>query len=68
MLSPEGQARLDKIDRNPLSKREDTLLTRFKHQMVAPIKGTDEAPRWEKLCQELFFEAVVNDAQRSENR
>lgn len=55
MLSPEGQALLNKLDRNPSSKREDTLLTRFKYQMVDPIKWTDEAPRWEKLWQELFL-------------
>ena len=55
MLSPEGQKLLNSLDRNPSSKREDTLLTRFKYQMVDPIKWTDEAPRWEKLWQELFL-------------
>jgi iron(III) transport system substrate-binding protein len=55
MLSPEGQKLLNGLDRNPSSKREDTLLTRFKYQMVDPIKWTDEAPRWEKLWQELFL-------------
>src|SRR5262245_35762997 len=55
MLSPEGQTLLNSLDRNPSSKREDTLLTRFKYQMVDPIKWTDEAPRWEKLWQELFL-------------
>ena len=55
MLSPEGQKILNNLDRNPSSKREDTLLTRFKYRMVDPIKWTDEAPRWEKLWQELFL-------------
>ncbi|MBX9776171.1 MAG: extracellular solute-binding protein [Xanthobacteraceae bacterium] len=55
MLSTEGQKLLNSLDRNPSSKREDTLLTRFKYQMVDPIKWTDEAPRWEKLWQELFL-------------
>jgi iron(III) transport system substrate-binding protein len=55
MLSPEGQKLLNELDRNPSSKREDTLLTRFKYQMVDPMKWSDEAPRWEKLWQELFL-------------
>jgi iron(III) transport system substrate-binding protein len=55
MLSPEGQKLLNELDRNPSSRREDTLLSRFKYQMVDPIKWTDEAPRWEKLWQELFL-------------
>jgi iron(III) transport system substrate-binding protein len=55
MLSPEGQKLLNSLDRNPSSRKEDTLLTRFKYQMVDPIKWTDEAPRWEKLWQELFL-------------
>jgi iron(III) transport system substrate-binding protein len=55
MLSPEGQALLNKLDRNPASTREKTLLTRFKYQMVDPIAWTEQAPKWEKLWQELFL-------------
>jgi iron(III) transport system substrate-binding protein len=55
MLSPEGQRLLNELDRNPSSTRENTLLTRFKYQMVDPIKWTDEASKWEKLWQELFL-------------
>jgi iron(III) transport system substrate-binding protein len=55
VLSPEGQKILNDLDRNPSSKREQTLLTKFKYQMVDPMIWVDEASKWEKLWQELFL-------------
>jgi iron(III) transport system substrate-binding protein len=55
VLSPEGQKILNDLDRNPSSKREQTLLTKFKFQMVDPIVWVEEASKWEKLWQELFL-------------
>ncbi len=55
VLSPEGQALLNKLDRNPTSKRETTLLSKFKYQMVDPAVWNSEAGKWEKLWQELFL-------------
>jgi iron(III) transport system substrate-binding protein len=55
VLSPEGQKILNSLDRNPSSKRESTLLTKFKYQMVDPIVWVEQAPRWEKIWQDLFL-------------
>jgi iron(III) transport system substrate-binding protein len=57
VLSPDGQKLLNDLDRNPSSKKQDTLLTRYKHSMVDPIKWTDESSKWEKLWHELFLQA-----------
>jgi hypothetical protein len=39
----------------PSSRRETTLLNKFKYQMVDPIKWVDESAKWEKLFHELFM-------------
>jgi iron(III) transport system substrate-binding protein len=57
ILSPDGQKLLNDLDRNPSSKKQETLLTKYKHAMVDPIKWTDESSKWEKLWQELFLQA-----------
>ena len=55
VLSPDGQKVLNDLDRNPASKTQTTLLTKYKFSMVDPIKWLDEAPKWEKLWKELFL-------------
>jgi iron(III) transport system substrate-binding protein len=55
ILSPEGQKLLNSLDRVPSSRRETTLLDKFKYQMVDPIKWIDESAKWEKLFHELFM-------------
>jgi iron(III) transport system substrate-binding protein len=55
VLSPEGQGLLNKLDRNPSSTRQTTLLTRYKFAMVDPIKWLDESSKWEKIWRELFM-------------
>jgi iron(III) transport system substrate-binding protein len=55
VLSPEGQKLLADMGRVPASRTQQTLLDRHKHVMVDPIKWTDQAPRWEKLWNELFL-------------
>ena len=57
ILSPEGQKLLNDLDRNPSSKTQQTLLTKYKHAMVDPIKWTDDSSKWEKLWHELFLGA-----------
>jgi iron(III) transport system substrate-binding protein len=55
VLSPDGQKVLNDLDRNPASKTQATLLTKYKFSMVDPIKWLDEAPKWEKIWKELFL-------------
>ncbi len=55
VLSPEGQKLLADMGRVPSSRTQKTLLDQHKHVMVDPIKWTDEAPKWEKLWNELFL-------------
>jgi iron(III) transport system substrate-binding protein len=55
VLSPDGQKVLNDLDRNPASKTQATLLTKYKFSMVDPIKWLDESPKWEKLWKELFL-------------
>ncbi len=54
ILSPEGQKLLNDLDRVPSSKTQTTLLTKYKHVMIDPIKWIDEAPKWEQLWRELL--------------
>jgi iron(III) transport system substrate-binding protein len=54
LLSPDGQKVLNDLDRNPVSKTQTTLLTRYKFSMVDPIKWLDESAKWEKTWKELF--------------
>ena len=39
----------------PASRTQKTLLDTNKYVMIDPIRSTDEAPRWEKLWNELFL-------------
>jgi iron(III) transport system substrate-binding protein len=55
LLSPDGQKVLNDLDRNPASKTQTTLLTKYKYSMVDPIKWLDESAKWEKLWKELFL-------------
>jgi len=55
LLSPEGQKLMAEMGRNPSSRRESTLLDRYRHSMIDPVKWLDQAPRWEKLWTELFL-------------
>ena len=55
LLSPDGQKVLNDLDRNPASKTQETLLTKYKFSMVDPIKWFDEAPKWEKIWKEMFL-------------
>ena len=55
LLSPDGQKLLNELDRNPASKSQTTLLTKYKYSMVDPIKWLDESAKWEKLWKELFL-------------
>jgi iron(III) transport system substrate-binding protein len=55
VLSPEGQKLLGDMGRVPSSRTQKTLLDQHKYVMVDPIKWTDEAPKWEKVWNELFL-------------
>jgi iron(III) transport system substrate-binding protein len=55
VLSPEGQKLLAEMGRVPSSRTQKTLLDQYKHVMIDPIQWTNEAPRWEKLWNELFL-------------
>jgi iron(III) transport system substrate-binding protein len=55
VLSPEGMQLLNELGRVPASRTQKTLLDASKYVMIDPIRSTDEAPRWEKLWNELFL-------------
>lgn len=55
VLSPEGQKLLGDMGRVPSSRTQRTLLDQHKYVMVDPIKWADEAPKWEKIWNELFL-------------
>ena len=55
VLSPEGQKLLADMGRVPSSRSQKTLLDRHKHVMIDPIRWIDEAPKWEKMWNELFL-------------
>ncbi len=55
ILSPEGMTLLNNLGRVPSSRTQKTLLDRHKYVMIDPVKWTDEAPRWEKIWNELFL-------------
>src|SRR5215467_5424051 len=54
LLSPDGQKLLNDLDRNPASKTQTTLLSKYKYSMVDPMKWLDESAKWEKVWKELF--------------
>jgi hypothetical protein len=43
------------MGRVPASRTQKTLLSQHKHAMIDAVKWTDEAPKWEKLWNELFL-------------
>jgi iron(III) transport system substrate-binding protein len=55
ILSPEGQKLLNDLDRNPASKTQTTLLSKYKYSMVDPVKWLDESAKWEKVWKEMFL-------------
>jgi len=55
LLSPDGQKVLNDLDRNPASKMQTTLLSKYKYSMVDPTKWLDESAKWEKLWKEMFL-------------
>jgi iron(III) transport system substrate-binding protein len=55
LLSPDGQKVLNDLDRNPASKGQTTLLSKYKYSMVDPTKWLDESAKWEKLWKEMFL-------------
>lgn len=55
VLSPEGQKLLGDMGRVPASRTQKTLLDQHKFVMVDPLKWIDEAPRWEKVWNDLFL-------------
>jgi iron(III) transport system substrate-binding protein len=55
ILSPEGQKVLNDLDRNPASKTQTTLLSKYKYSMVDPVKWLDESAKWEKVWKEMFM-------------
>jgi iron(III) transport system substrate-binding protein len=55
ILSPEGMKLLNDLGRVPSSRTQKTLLDQHKYVMIDPVKWTDEAPRWEKVWNELFL-------------
>jgi iron(III) transport system substrate-binding protein len=55
VLSPEGQKLLGDMGRVPSSRTQKTLLDGHKYVMVDPVKSLDEAPKWEKVWNELFL-------------
>jgi iron(III) transport system substrate-binding protein len=55
ILSPEGQKLLNDLDRNPASKTQTTLLSKYKYSMVDPVKWLDESAKWEKVWKEMFM-------------
>ena len=55
ILSPEGQQLLADAGRNPASRTQRSLLDAHAQSMIDPIKWLDEAPRWQRLWNELFL-------------
>jgi len=55
VLSPDGQKVLNDLDRNPASKAQTTLLSKYKFSMVDPVKWLDDSAKWEKLWKEMFL-------------
>ncbi len=55
ILSPDGMQLLKDMGRLPSSRAQKSLLDGHDYVMIDPIKWTDEAPRWEKVWNELFL-------------
>jgi iron(III) transport system substrate-binding protein len=55
VLSPEGQRLFESLGRVPASTRVKSELNNFPFTLVEPATVLEEAPRWEKLWNELFL-------------
>ncbi len=56
VLSPEGQKLFESMGRVPASTKVKTALNDFPFTLIEPATVLDEAPKWEKLWNELFFQ------------
>jgi len=55
VLSPEGQKLFESMGRVPASTRVKSSLNDFPFTLIEPATVLEEAPRWEKLWNELFL-------------
>src|SRR5213075_114784 len=55
VLSPEGQRLFESMGRVPASTRVKSSLNDFPFTLIEPATVLEEAPRWEKLWNELFL-------------
>ena len=56
VLSPEGQRLFESMGRVPASTRVKSALNDFAFTLIEPATVLDEAPKWEKLWNELFLQ------------
>ena len=55
VLSPEGQKLFESMGRVPASTKVKSALNDFPFTLIEPATVLEEAPRWEKLWNELFI-------------
>jgi iron(III) transport system substrate-binding protein len=55
VLSPEGQKLFESRGRVPASTKVKSALNDFPFTLIEPATVLEEAPRWEKLWNELFL-------------
>jgi iron(III) transport system substrate-binding protein len=55
VLSPEGQKLFESMGRVPASTKVKSALNDFPFTLIEPATVLDEAPKWEKLWNELFL-------------
>jgi len=55
VLSPEGQRLFESLGRVPASTKVKSELNNFPFTLIEPATVLDEAPKWEKLWNELFI-------------
>ena len=56
VLSPEGQKLFESMGRVPASTKVKSALNDFAFTLIEPETVLDEAPKWEKLWNELFLQ------------
>jgi iron(III) transport system substrate-binding protein len=56
VLSPEGQRLFESMGRVPASSKVKSALNDFPFTLIEPATVLDEAPKWEKLWNELFLQ------------
>jgi iron(III) transport system substrate-binding protein len=56
VLSPEGQRLFESMGRVPASTRVKSALNDFPFTLIEPATVLEEAPKWEKLWNELFLQ------------